>query len=115
MKSISLYSRRGTKSYFFPKGEPLAQGDVLTNREYANLMRQLADRGTDIFYSGPIADAIVNTVSNRDGNAGLLNLDDFANYTIKERPQFVQNSEHTIFVGWDLHHQEQLEWVKFWE
>ena len=74
------------KSYFFPRGEPLAQGDVLINREYANLMRRFADRGTDIFYSGPVADAIVNTVSDRDGDAGLLNHDDLANYTIKERP-----------------------------
>ena len=74
------------KSYFFPGGEPLAQGDVLINYEYANLMRQLSDHGSDVFYFGPVADAIVDTVREKNGNPGLLNHEDLANYKIKERP-----------------------------
>lgn len=74
------------KSYFFPNGQPLAQGAVLVNQEYANLMRQLADHGSDIFYFGPFADAIVTTVRQLDRNPGLLTHDDLANYKVKERP-----------------------------
>ncbi len=74
------------KSYFFPNGEPLAQGEVLINHEYANLMRQLADHGSDVFYFGSVADAIVSTVQENDRNPGLLNHKDLANYTVKERP-----------------------------
>lgn len=74
------------KLYFFPNGKPLAQGDVLVNRDYAKLMRRLADAGASIFYSGTIADAIVNTVHNRNANPGLLNHADLANYKIRERP-----------------------------
>lgn len=74
------------RSYFFPRGEPLAKGDLLINHEYANLMRQLADHGSDVFYFGSVADAIVSTVRENDRNPGLLNHKDLANYTVKERP-----------------------------
>ena len=73
-------------SYFFPKGKPLSQGTLLINREYGNLMRRLAEHGSDIFYSGPIANSIVATIRVGNENPGLITLSDLANYTIKERP-----------------------------
>ena len=85
-ESTRMSSFIKTKSYFFPKGEPLAHGEVLINHEYANLMQQLADHGSDIFYSGSIADAIVSTVRENIRNPGLLNHQDLANYEVKERP-----------------------------
>ena len=81
-----MSSSTKAKSYFFPKGQPLAQGEVLINRDYAALMRQLADNGSDIFYFGPIADAIVYKVRENPRNPGLLNHEDLANYAVKERP-----------------------------
>ncbi len=81
-----MSSSTEAKSYFFPKGQPLAQGEVLINREYAALMRQLADHGSDIFYFGSIADAIVYKVRENTRNPGLLNHGDLANYAVKERP-----------------------------
>ena len=81
-----MSSSTKAKSYFFPKGQPLAQGELLINRDYAALMRQLADNGSDIFYFGPIADAIVYKVRENPRNPGLLNHEDLANYAVKERP-----------------------------
>lgn len=81
-----MSSSTKAKSYFFPKGQPLAQGELLINRDYAALMRQLADNGSDIFYFGPIADAIVYKVRENTRNPGLLNHEDLANYAVKERP-----------------------------
>ena len=81
-----MSSSTEAKSYFFPKGQPLARGEVLINREYAALMRQLADHGSDIFYFGPIADAIVYKIRENKRNPGLLNHEDLANYAVKERP-----------------------------
>ena len=81
-----MSSSTKTKSYFFPKGESLAQGDVLVNREYARLLRGMANQGSDDFYFGAIADAIVNTIRDSNGGAVLLDRDDLANYEIKERP-----------------------------
>ena len=73
-------------SYFFPKGKSLSQGTLLINREYGNLMRRLAEHGSDIFYSGPTASSIVATIRVGNENPGLITLADLANYTIKERP-----------------------------
>lgn len=81
-----MSSSTKAKSYFFPKGQPLAQGELLINRDYAALMRQLAHNGSDIFYFGPIADAIVYKVRENTRNPGLLNHEDLANYAVKERP-----------------------------
>ena len=64
----------------------MAQGELLINHDYAALMRQLADNGSDIFYFGPIADAIVYKVRENKRNPGLLNHEDLANYAVKERP-----------------------------
>ena len=85
-ESGRMSSSMRASSYFFPKGKPLAHGDLLINHEYANLMKQLADHGSDIFYSGSIADAIVSTVRENNKNPGLLNHEDLANYAVKERP-----------------------------
>ena len=73
-------------SYFFPKGKSLSQGTLLINREYGNLMRRLAEHGSDIFYSGPTASSIVATIRVGNENPGLITLADLANYAIKERP-----------------------------
>ena len=73
-------------SYFFPNGKSLSQGTLLINREYGNLMRRLAEHGSDIFYSGPTASSIVATIRVGNENPGLITLADLENYTIKERP-----------------------------
>ena len=75
-----------TAAYFFPGGEPLAAGSTLQNPDYADTLRQIARHGTDAFYSGPIAEDIVATVRNADGNPGLLAMEDMARYRVIERP-----------------------------
>ena len=85
-ESVRMSSSIKASSYFFPKGEPLAHGELLINHEYANFMQQLAEHGSDVFYLGSIADAIVSTVRENNRNPGLLNHEDLANYAVKERP-----------------------------
>jgi gamma-glutamyltranspeptidase/glutathione hydrolase len=72
-----------TAAYFYPGGEPIEAGQRLTNPDYADVLRALAQRGSDAFYDGPIAEAIVEVVQ---ANGGLLALRDFATYDIVERP-----------------------------
>lgn len=75
-----------TRNYFFtPSGEPLAQGTLLKNPEYATTLATLANQGADAFYRGQIAQDIVNKVGSIEDNPGLLSLNDFASYRIKER------------------------------
>ncbi|MEL6682315.1 MAG: gamma-glutamyltransferase [Pseudomonadota bacterium] len=74
-----------TADYFYPGGTAIAAGDLLQNPDYADTLRQIAHRGTDAFYKGPIAEDIIATVHNADGNPGVLSTLDLALYQVIER------------------------------
>jgi gamma-glutamyltranspeptidase/glutathione hydrolase len=74
-----------TAEYFFPGGAALAAGDLRTNPDYADTLRQIAGRGTDAFYTGAIAEDIVSTIRNAEGNPGKLSTIDLALYDVVER------------------------------
>lgn len=75
-----------TTDYFFPEGEPVAEGASLTNPAYAETLRALAEGGADAFYRGEIAEQIVAAVRGAEDNPGLLSLQDLAAYRVVERP-----------------------------
>lgn len=75
-----------TRNYFLPDGKPLPVGHLLKNPEYAATLTAIAQNGADAFYSGDIAQSIIETVQSAPGNPGILDLDDLADYEIKERP-----------------------------
>ncbi|MEL6838285.1 MAG: gamma-glutamyltransferase [Pseudomonadota bacterium] len=74
-----------TAAYFFPDGAPIAEGSVLQNPDYADTLRQIATNGTDAFYTGPIAEDIIATIRNAEGNPGVLSTLDLALYNVIER------------------------------
>lgn len=74
-----------TAAYFLPDGAPLAQGQTLTNPAYADTLRHIARDGSRAFYTGAIAADIVRTVTQADGNPGVLAPDDLALYQVRER------------------------------
>ncbi|MAY30054.1 MAG: gamma-glutamyltransferase [Aurantimonas sp.] len=76
----------GTKGYFFDADSaPLPVGTILTNAAYADTLATIAKKGADGFYEGPVAQGIVDTVRNAEGNPGVLALADLASYAIVER------------------------------
>ena len=75
----------GAAAYFYPLGEPLKEGKVLRNPDYAETLRDLAQNRTVNFYNGDIARDIVRTVRNTSGNPGVLNMVDMRSYVVKER------------------------------
>lgn len=86
-----------TAAYFFPDGATLAAGATLTNPVYADTLRQIATRGADAFYTGPIAEDIVATVRNAEGNPGVLSTLDLALYQVVERaPVCVPYRAHEV-------------------
>jgi gamma-glutamyltranspeptidase/glutathione hydrolase len=81
-----LASQAATRAYFLDaSGAPLAVGTTLRNPEYAETLRAIAAGGADAFYTGEIAEAIVETVRSHADNPGLLSLQDLAGYVVKER------------------------------
>lgn len=73
-------------AYFYePDGKPKAVGTVLKNPAFAATLRTIAAAGTDAFYSGPIAEDIVATVTGHAGNPGDMTLEDLKAYEVEER------------------------------
>ncbi|MBI5499056.1 MAG: gamma-glutamyltransferase [Deltaproteobacteria bacterium] len=74
------------RAYFYDAdGRPRTAGAVLRNPELAAVLRELAARGADAFYTGSIAEAVVAKVRNHPANPGLLTPADLADYRPKER------------------------------
>jgi len=78
--------------YFNTDGEPIREGESFTNRPYAQVLAAIAHQGPDAFYTGAVAQGIVDkirmTSSTWDASAitpGLTTLDDLAAYRAKIR------------------------------
>lgn len=71
--------------YFYPEGQALKAGKIITNHAYAKVLRQVASDGPAAFYQGDNARAIVQAVQQAKVNAGQLSLKDLAEYTAVER------------------------------
>ena len=75
-----------TGPYFYNADRtPKAVGTILRNPELANTLRTIAANGADAFYTGPIAQDIVNKVKSHPTNPGLLELADLAAYQATKR------------------------------
>ena len=64
-----------TERYLLPGGKPPVAGDVIHQPELGKTLRAIASKGRDAFYSGPIAEDMVETLR---GIGGLHALEDFA-------------------------------------
>ncbi|MGE7993620.1 gamma-glutamyltransferase family protein [Pseudomonas sp. NPDC089554] len=65
-------------------GKPLAVGTQLRNPALASTFKQIAEQGAQAFYSGELAQAMVQAVGNH-ANPGRLSLDDLRQYQARER------------------------------
>jgi gamma-glutamyltranspeptidase / glutathione hydrolase len=66
-------------------GTPLREGEILENPELAQTLRTIARGGAKAFYSGPIAQAIVEKVQHAPVNRAGMTLGDLAAYKPVER------------------------------
>lgn len=68
---------------FAPNGTLPGLGDTITRRRYADTLETIAKRGPDAFYTGPIAESMIDTIQ---ANGGIMTLEDLKNYTVAIRP-----------------------------
>lgn len=83
------------KTVYFQKGKFKPIGDRIVQPDLANTLKLIAKYGADAFYKGPIAKAIV-AASNANG--GILQMSDFANYTVQELQPI-----HCRYRGYDIY------------
>jgi gamma-glutamyltranspeptidase/glutathione hydrolase len=85
--------------YLEPDGTPRDVGSVIRNPDLARTYRLLAERGPDAFYTGPLAQAIVDTVQHpplragatRSVRPGVMEQADLAAYrTVRRDPTHVR-------------------------
>ncbi len=81
-KQTTLMQYEGTRNVFFPGGEPPRVGSVFRQPLLAGTLRMIAAEGKEAFYSGRIADMIVEEM--REGD-GLITHEDLRRYTAKWR------------------------------
>jgi gamma-glutamyltranspeptidase / glutathione hydrolase len=85
----------------FCHSDGLEQGSTFVQPELAKTYRLIAERGTDVFYGGAIADAIVEAthrtrVPDRSG-VGTMTVDDIKAYTLDESaPISVMHAGHQL-------------------
>jgi gamma-glutamyltranspeptidase / glutathione hydrolase len=79
---------------FLNQGKPYVAGQRLAQPQLARTLEQIAAGGTDAFYEGPIARAVVAA---SQAHGGILSVQDFADYTVQwEKP--IQCSYHGYTV-----------------
>ncbi len=91
-----------TAAIFRPGGVPLAEGDWLVQPDLAKTLKLIAAQGPDVFYRGPIAQAIVRAQQrgrSELGNAGKgrMTLADLATYRVAIRQPLIGH-----YRGWTL-------------
>ncbi len=67
---------------FLPHGEPLEAGEVLRQPDLAATYRAIARDGISHFYGGPFAEKTAAWMSE---NGGIITVQDFANYKLRQR------------------------------
>ena len=73
-------------AYFYKAdGTPVDAGATLRNPALAEVLRQIAGKGSDALLTGPVAQAIVSKVQGHAGNPGKLAMSDLAGYQAKKR------------------------------
>ena len=73
-------------AYFYnADGSPLAAGTLLKNPALADVLRQIAAKGSSALHEGAIAQAMVNKVQKHPTNPGKLAMSDLAGYQVKTR------------------------------
>src|SRR3546814_17936694 len=84
------------RAIYYVDGKPAPVGTVIRNPAYAKLLRDVAARGADAFYTGANAQAIVKAVTQAPRNPSTMTLADLAAYQAKERPAIGRSEERRV-------------------
>ena len=73
------------RALYWRNGKPVTAGMTFKNPKLAATLKLLAKKGPDAFYSGPVANQIVNAVTTSKLSPGDITMSDLAQYRAKEQ------------------------------
>src|SRR5699024_3295994 len=80
-------------SHFYPNKKPLQPGELLIQKELAETMKRIAAEGSDVFYTGELADEIIRT------GVGI-SVEDLADYeTVLRKPVKSTFLNHKVYTA----------------
>ncbi|WP_421723374.1 gamma-glutamyltransferase [Bauldia sp.] len=82
IRTDKILKQPNAAAIFLNDGAPWPVGHRLVQTDLAATLEAIAENGSDAFYKGPIAEAIVAASS---ANDGILTMADFESYTVEER------------------------------
>lgn len=93
--SVGDFARHpNVAAIFLNHGKPFVAGERVVQKNLSHSLEQIAVGGSDAFYKGAIARAVVAA---SEANGGILALQDFADYTVQwETPIQCTYHDHTI-------------------
>ncbi|WP_394174660.1 gamma-glutamyltransferase [Thalassotalea litorea] len=74
-----------SSNYFFPNGQAIQAGERLKNPEFARVLKDVAEQGSDVFYHGWIGKDIAKAVQHSPISPGGLSVEDLQRYQAKQR------------------------------
>lgn len=83
---VLLHDPEAKKTFFTKDGKVPLLGTLIYQENLARTLEVIAVQGSNGFYEGPVADAIVRTVRNK---RGILSYKDLKEYQVKERTPVV--------------------------
>ena len=85
--------------YYKADGTPLLGGELLKNPALADVLRQIAAKGSGAMHEGSVALAMVKKVQGHPTNPGKLTLIDLADYQVKKRDPICSDysAAHTTY------------------
>lgn len=83
-KKAAFMQSKLKRFYVYPDGELKIEGDIIMRPDLAQTLDEIAEKGSDVFYKGHIANDIVSEIVNAD-SPGVMSMDDLAGYTVEVR------------------------------
>ncbi len=85
--------------YYKPDGSALEAGELLKNPALADVLRQIAAKGSSAMHEGSVAQAMVKKVQSHPTNPGKLSMSDLAGYQVKKRDPICSDyaAAHTLY------------------
>lgn len=84
-----------TRAIYYREDRPLREGELLVQKDLAQTLQEIAEKGKDAFYKGRVAKAIVEEMKTR---GGLITQEDLDTYKVIRRPPLI-----TTFQGAQIH------------